>query len=322
MIFLDDYSIGCLSPASSASLVLYRNSEFGSQIYSWRESSSRQRTESSYGRVLDCSNLEPFKLPKNPNRITGPPTAEFQQVLHNGQVGAERERQSSRGWTTYGAWNVSNKTRKRKRSISASPSFRSLKNHLSSLLFVLDSPRERTEELSLDSGSIYGALGGIGSKARDSLPERASGSNVQSSRTMRGWSKSNALIAIKNGEQSILSGCTSFYRAATSNDLFGIQYGPFRLRVEQDGSSACAIDGSKLRIGSGQSLKNIGCQVGAYIGLDKCAICQGGWTWVGSPRVAGYGDGCEWVLAMLSCGHWVYRVCLAIRFSQISLAAT
>lgn len=314
MIFLDDYSIGCLSPESSASPGLYRNSEFGSQVYSWRESSSGQRIESSYGRALDYSNFGPFKLPKTPNRITDPPTAEFQQVLHNGEEGVERERQCPIGWTTYGAWNVSNKTRKWKRSISASPSSRPLESHLSSLLFVLGGPRERAEELSLNSGSIYRALGDIGSKARDS-----SGSGVQISRTMKGWVKNNALMPIKNGEQSIRSGFTPFHIPVTSNGFSEIQYG---FGVEQDGSSAYVIGDSKLRFGSGQSLENIGCQVGAYIGLDKCAICQGGWTWVGSPGVAGSGDGCEWVLARLSCGHWLHRVCLAIRFPQISLAAT
>ena len=172
-------------------------------------------------------------------------------MLHSGQGEPKEKRQSSVGRTTYGAWNVSKKTRKRKRDISASPSSRSLEKHLSSLLFVLDSPRERTEELSLNSGSIYGALGGIGSKARDSLPERASGSSVQSSRTMSGWLKSNALIPIKNGEQSILSGCTSFHIAATSNGPFEIQYRLLRFRVEQDGSSACVLDDSKSSFGSG-----------------------------------------------------------------------
>ena len=286
MIFLDDYSIPSL--VSSASLGLYRNCVFGSQIYSWRESSSWQRTESSYGRALDYSNPRHFELPKNPNRITDPPTAEFQQVLHSGEAGVERERQCPIGWTTYGAWNASNKTRKRKRSISASPSSRSLESHLSSLLFVLGGPRERAEELSLNSGSIYRALGGIGFKARDSLSGRASGSSVQSSRVIRRWLKSNVLMPIKNGEQLIRSGCTSFHMAATSNGPFEIQYGPLIFRVEQDGSSAFVIDDSKLRYGSGQSLKNIGRQV----------------------------------LATLPCGHWVHRVCLAIRFLQISLAAT
>ena len=118
--------------------------------------------------------------------MADPQTAEFQQVLHSGQEGAERERQSSIGWTIYGAWSLSGKTRKRKRSISASPSAPSLESHLSSLLFVLDSLLKRAEELSLNSGSIYGALGGIGSKARNSLPGRASGSSAQSSRALRG----------------------------------------------------------------------------------------------------------------------------------------
>ncbi|PUU79922.1 hypothetical protein B9Z19DRAFT_1063905 [Tuber borchii] len=295
----DDYSIRCPSPVSSAFLGLDGNREFGTQIYSWRESPSWQRTESSYGRALDYSNLGLFRLLKNPNRMTDPPTTEFQQVLHSGQEGAERERQCSIGWTTYGAWNVSNKTRELKRGISASPSSHSLESHLSSLLFVLDSPRDRAEELSLNSGSIYGALGGIGSKARDSLPGRASGNSVQSSRTMRGWLKNNVLMLITNGEQSIRSGCTSFHIAATSNDSVGIQYGPFRFRMEQDGSTTCVIDDSKLRSGSGQSLKNIGCRVGAYIGLDKCAICQEGWTGGRSPEIAKSRDGCEWVLAKL-----------------------
>ena len=237
VIFLDDYSIGCLSPASSAFLGLHRNNEFGSQIYSWRESLSGQRTESSYGRALDYSNLGLSRFLKNPNRITDPQTAGFQQVLHSGQEGAEGEGRCSIGRTTYGAWNVSKKTRKWKRSILASSSSRSLESYLSSLLFFIDRPRERTEELSLNSGSIYGALGGIRS---------------------------------------------------TSNGPFKIQYGPLTFRVEQDGSPAFAIDDSKLRSGSGQSLKNIRRQV----------------------------------LATLPCGHWVHRVCLVIRFLQISLAAT
>ena len=53
MIILDDYSIECLSLVSSDFLGIHRNSFyfFGSQIYSWRESPSGQRIESSYGRA-------------------------------------------------------------------------------------------------------------------------------------------------------------------------------------------------------------------------------------------------------------------------------
>ena len=97
MIFLDDYSIECLSLVPSDFLGIHRNSFyfFGSQIYSWREYSSGQRSESSYGRTPDYSNLGLFRLRKTSNRMGDPQTAEFQQVLHSGQEGAKRERQSS-----------------------------------------------------------------------------------------------------------------------------------------------------------------------------------------------------------------------------------
>ena len=319
VIFLDDCSIGYLTPTSSDFLGLYGSSEFGSRIHSWREPPSGQPTRPWYSRVPDYSN-QPFRLPKNPNRLTDPPAAESQRVLHSSEQGARRGRQCSPGWAACDAWDVSNNTRKR-RSISAPPSPRSSGSYLHSWLSVSDTAQERAKERSLNSGSIYGALGGIRSKVGDSLPERASGSSAQSSKTMRGRPENNSLMPIKNEEQSILSG-TSSYTAVASNGPLKTRHGLFGFRMEKDGSSACAIEDSDLRFGSGQSFRNMGGQVRAYIGPDKCAICQEDWNWGRSPEVAKFRDDCERILARLQCGHCFHPICLAIWFSQIGLAAT
>jgi len=266
-------------------------------------------------------NLGPFRLPKNPKRLAGPPVAEFQQVLHSNEEGAERERQCSPGRAPCGAWDVSDGTRKR-RSILALPSPYPSGSYPSSWLPVLDITQERAEELSLSSSSIYGALGGLRSKARDYLPGIASGSSAQSLKTMRGRLKNNLLMPINDGAQSIRSGCTSSHTAVASNGPLGIQNGLLGSRMEQDGSSSCVVGSSGLGFGSGQSLKNIRDRIREYIGTDKCGFCQEDWVLGRSPVVAKSRNDRNPILARLPCGHWFHRVCLAVCFSQISLAAT
>ncbi|RPA88956.1 hypothetical protein L873DRAFT_1796395 [Choiromyces venosus 120613-1] len=327
----DDYSIGCLSPTSSAFLGLYGHSEFGSHNHGSRESSSGQRTQLSYARAPDYSNLGPFRLPKNPNRLTDPSTTGAQQ--HAPGDRRERERQHSPEWGTYDPWDKSNKTKERMRSISAPPSARSSGSHLSfgSWPSVSDSVEKIqsgqslplglgcAEELSLNSSSIYRELGGNGYKARYSLPVRAPRNRFQGSGALVGRPKNNLSILVKHGELSARSGCTSFHTAVTSNGPLETQHGLLRFRMELDGSSARVIDDSDLRFEPGKFLKNIRHQAGAYIEPDQCAICYEDWIWKKSLEVAKIRDDRKWVLARLPCGHCFHGVCLAFWFSQISL---
>ncbi|KAG0134703.1 hypothetical protein HOY82DRAFT_590136 [Tuber indicum] len=339
----DDYSIGCLSP-TPAFLGLHGCSEFGSQIHNSCEASRGRHTQRGYARAPDYSSLGPFRLPKNSNRPTGPHTTEAQQLLSSHGERAEREGQCSPECPTYDPWNVSNKAKKPMRSISAPPGSRPSGGDLSSGPWpsVSGSAREvqikqsaffqgssdtcravesgPAEELSLSSGSIYEALGGIGYNATRSLPGRAPESSAQGSGAMRGQLKNNNLpILIKNGKQSIHSCCTSFHTAVTPSGPLETQHGLLRFRMEQGGSSARVIEDSELRFESGQSLRNVRLQAGAYIEPDKCAICYEDWVWERPPEVARFRDDRKWELARLPCGHCFHGDCLAIWFSQISL---
>ncbi|KAG0636887.1 hypothetical protein HOY80DRAFT_975477 [Tuber brumale] len=336
----DDYSIGC-PPPTSVFPGLYGCSEFGSQINNPCEASRGRHTQPGYARAPDYSNLGSFKLPKSSNRLTAPPTAEAQQLPHNHEEGAGREAQCSLGWATCDRLNVSNKAVKRMRSISAPPSSRPSGGDIPSGPWpsVSGSTREiqskqssafsqgsldtcgavesrRAEDLSLSSGSIYGAFGGIGYNVTGSLPGRAPESSAQASVAMRGQRKNNRSIPIKNGKQSLRSGFTSFHTAVTSGGPLETQRGLLRFRMGSDGSTAQVIDDSELGFESGQCLKNVRHRAGTYIEPDKCAICYEDWVWKRSPEVARDRGDCEWELARLPCGHCFHGNCLTIWFSQ------